>query len=406
MDEEDTYIPAVNAIISTGFDRTKQDTINEIFEELKTRDAITETFEEFMKEKGNSKIQHFEFHPSVLIYNAVLKNRFEKNFTNSALDWYENISGTGFSECFEASFVPSRCVEETTTDVLTNIYTSLMMNSRQKIRENIEYIEYINTIKLAKDFLKNAGFRKESKNITRSVNEALKHENGGIHVSKALKIIKQQKDKRTDGTREKFVDVLGFMKSEGHEVPTNDTKNLLKEWYLQETKSKKGGKKTYRPYDRQFKTESLDSKILKLYQEFGGEKKDLVVKTPAQIREEKKAAAERQRQEREANIQREIGWGRAQREEPQTEYKRFQEEPGEEIEFTITNVNVRENKFTLIGHAENGYRHQVVGDISKSDFVDEPTRDDLIGQQFVGIVTGHKGNHLNIIDIKPYEKSP
>ena len=102
LDAEDIYIPAVNAIMSNNFKSIKQNTLNEIFEELKARGKVDKTFEEFMKEKGNSKIQSNEFHPAVLIYNALEKEIFEKDFTNSALEWYENISGTGFSKCFDA----------------------------------------------------------------------------------------------------------------------------------------------------------------------------------------------------------------------------------------------------------------------------------------------------------------
>ncbi|MCK4551101.1 MAG: hypothetical protein KAT91_04055, partial [Candidatus Aenigmarchaeota archaeon] len=87
-----------------------------------------------------------------------------------------------------------------------------------------------------------------------------------------------------------------------------------------------------------------------------------------------------------------------------TEYKRFKEEPGEEIEFTVTNVNTGNNKFTLIGYSENGIHHKVVAPIKKGDFDVELTRDDLLGQRFVGIVTGHKGKHLNLIDVKKYEE--
>ncbi len=398
LDDEDIYLPAVNAIISTGFNSTKQDTLKEIYNELKTRDAISKTFEEFMKEKGNSKIRYLEFHPSVLIYHIVLKNRFEKTFTTAALNWYKNISGTEFSECFYESAIAPEKIETSVKSTLTDIYKLCLDGSGRSIRKTsgMEYIEYINTIKLAKDFLRNAGFKKESKNIT-----------GSVNAHKALNIIKQQKGKRKDGAREKFIDAIEFMKSECHSFPPKDTQNLLKEWYLQETKSKKGGKKSYRPYGRQFETKSLKSRISRLYREFGGEKKDIVVKTPAQIFEQQINAAEKRRQQKEADFKREMDWEAARREElrkrfeePSTEYKRFKEEPGEEIKFTVYNVKLGKNKITLFGQAENGNSHKVVAPIKKSEFDVEPTRDELVGQRFIGIVTGHKGNHLNLINVE------
>ncbi|MCK4551095.1 MAG: hypothetical protein KAT91_04025, partial [Candidatus Aenigmarchaeota archaeon] len=325
LNDEDIYLPALNAIISNNFKSIKQGTLNEIFEELKKRDAISKTFEEFMKEKGNSKIQSNEFHPSVLIYNALERERFEKDFTKNALEWYKTISETGFSKCFYDSAAPPEKVEESVNGRLTKVYDLCLDGSGRSIRKNIgmEYIEYINTIKLAKDFLQLAGFNGKSEKIMKTINET-------VNAPKALNIIKQQKDKRADGARELFLNTLEFMKSEGYSFPPKDTQNLLKEWYLQETKAK-GGKKTYRPYDRYFKTESLDSRILKMYKVFGGERKDLVV-TPAQVFKEQKVAAERQRQQMAAEVQRNIDKESARRaeyrrqfEESPTEYKRFKE---------------------------------------------------------------------------------
>ncbi|NOR84672.1 hypothetical protein GQ473_01000 [archaeon] len=386
LDSEDIYIPAVNTIISNNFN--KQYTLDEIFNELKSRDTINETINEFIIKKGKSKIEYLEFHPAIVIFKLIYGKSFEKDFTKNALEWYEQVSGTKFSECFSESTIPSKKIESLVNDALRDTYKLCISHSG--IRETIEYIEYINTIKLANDFLLNAGFKEESEIIT----------GGRVDPKIALKIIKQQKMNIKDGSREKFLAVMEFMNSGGYDFSKRDSIKILKEWHLEETNSKNRSKRRHKHHKKSFKpkVESIDSRIFRLYQEFGGTKEDLIVKTPAQIFEERRAAAKIQKEEAELERQRNMDQKSEQRanELSGTEYKRFKDEPRDHIEFTPYNVNIKKGKVVLIGISDNGSRSKIVAHVDKSIFDKEPTREELLKMSFSGIVTGSNGYHLNV----------